>query len=105
MSETFAYNLWCQVQTQVSWDAAFVPVIEGDNAHVCSTLVEMEERVIVFGFMRAAMGKADVEYKTRIDAERVTAEFKTKSTKRIDAGRNPIEDSPLFGGERQGGLF
>lgn len=50
-------------------------------------------------------GTADTEYESRIDAERCTAEFGTKSTRRLDAGRKPIEDSPLFGGERQMGLF
>jgi len=50
-------------------------------------------------------GAADVERESRLDAERVTLEFGTKSTKRLDSGRQQIEDSPLFGGERQGGLF
>lgn len=47
----------------------------------------------------------DPEYKPRIDAERVTWELRTKSTRRLDAGRQSIEDSPLFGGQRQQGLF
>jgi hypothetical protein len=40
-----------------------------------------------------------------IEAERITWEFRTKSTKRLDAGKQSIEDSPLFGGERQESLF
>lgn len=47
----------------------------------------------------------DREYQARLDAERVTAEFKTKSTRHIDAGKLPIEESPLFGGRAQGELF
>jgi len=52
-------------------------------------------------------GSADPEYSTRIDAQRVTREFQTKSTRRLDSGsgHEPIEDSPLFGGARQGDLF
>lgn len=50
-------------------------------------------------------GAADVEFKSRIDAEAVTAEFATKSARRLDAGRAPITDSPLFGGPAQGSLF
>ena len=49
--------------------------------------------------------RPDREYSTRIDAERVTLEFAQASTKRVDGGRQPIEDSPLFGGPRQRGLF
>jgi hypothetical protein len=40
-----------------------------------------------------------------LEAERITWEFRTKSTKRLDAGKRSIEDSPLFGGERQEDLF
>ena len=50
-------------------------------------------------------GAADPEYQTRIDAERVTAEFGSKSRRRLDAGRKPITESPLFGGEAQLSLF
>jgi hypothetical protein len=49
--------------------------------------------------------EADPEYKTRIDAQRVTWEMKRKSARRLDSGRKPIDDSPLFGGDRQGTLF
>jgi hypothetical protein len=50
-------------------------------------------------------GQADREYQSRIDADRATLELKQKSRRQVDAGRQSIEDSPLFGGERQGGLF
>jgi hypothetical protein len=51
-------------------------------------------------------GAADVEYKSRIAAEAVTAEFATRSTRRADCGREPIEDAPIFGnGPAQGSLF
>jgi hypothetical protein len=49
-------------------------------------------------------GQADPEYASRIDAQRVTAEFAT-STRSIDQGRKPITEAPLFGGEAQGSLF
>lgn len=48
---------------------------------------------------------ADTEREAKLDAERVTLEFRQKSTKRLDAGRRSIEDSPLFGGERQEEMF
>lgn len=47
----------------------------------------------------------DLEYSSRLDAERVTLEFRTKSTRRLDAGKLPIEESPLFGGPAQRELF
>ena len=50
-------------------------------------------------------GRADAEREGRIDAERVTWEMKAKSTRRVDGGRKSIEDSPLFGGPRQGDFF
>lgn len=53
----------------------------------------------------AAMQASFQEQAQRIDAERCTLEFATASRKRIDNGRKPIEDSPLFGGERQESLF
>lgn len=49
--------------------------------------------------------EADPEYTTRLEAARVTLEFGSKSTKRLDGGREPIEESPLWGGTRQRGLF
>lgn len=48
---------------------------------------------------------ADPEYSTRLDAQRATLELQRKSSRRADAGAQSIEDSPLFGGERQGRLF
>ena len=52
-------------------------------------------------------GAADMERESRLDAERVTLEFASKSTRRLDAGKQPISDSPLFSpdGPAQGGLF
>ena len=49
--------------------------------------------------------QADTEYTSRIDAQRVTLELAQRSTRRVDAGRESIEDSPLFGGTRQQDLF
>jgi hypothetical protein len=48
---------------------------------------------------------ADMEYSTRIDADRVTLEFGSKSARRLDSGKRPITDSPLFGGPAQGDLW
>jgi hypothetical protein len=50
-------------------------------------------------------GTADTERETRIEAERVTLEFAQKSTRKLDAGKRPMSDSPLFGGEAQASLF
>jgi hypothetical protein len=50
-------------------------------------------------------GEADPERGAKLEAERATLEYRQKSTKRIDAGRVPIEESPLFGGRAQGNLF
>ena len=50
-------------------------------------------------------GAADREYQSRIEAERITAEFATRSARRLDAGKAPIMDAPLFGGPAQGELF
>jgi len=51
------------------------------------------------------LAEADTERSARLDAERVTIEFRAKSTRRLDAGREPITDSPLFGGPAQQELF
>jgi len=48
---------------------------------------------------------ADLEYSTRIDADRVTLEFGARSSRKADSGKQPITDSPLFGGPAQGDLF
>jgi len=48
---------------------------------------------------------ADPEYQTRIDAQRVTLEFRTRSRRPLDSGKAPITDGPLFGGPAQGELF
>jgi hypothetical protein len=50
-------------------------------------------------------GEADREYESRLEAERITLEFATKSSRRVDAGKRPITESPLFGGPAQGELF
>jgi len=50
-------------------------------------------------------GTADPERESKFDAARVTLEFAQKSTRKLDAGRQPITDSPLFGGPSQSTLF
>ena len=56
-------------------------------------------------FQNGLQGNADMERESKLDAERVTWEFATKSNKKLDRGRRPIEESPLFGGEKQESLF
>lgn len=53
----------------------------------------------------AQFNRECAEQEARIEGERLTLEFGTRSTRRLDAGARPIEESPLFGGEAQGGLF
>jgi hypothetical protein len=48
---------------------------------------------------------ADLERESKLDAERVTLQFRQASTRRLDAGRRPITESPLFGGPAQTELF
>jgi hypothetical protein len=50
-------------------------------------------------------GQADTERESRLDAERCTLEMRQRSTRRLDAGREPFSESPLFGGSAQGSLF
>jgi hypothetical protein len=50
-------------------------------------------------------GAADVEFETRLDAERVTLEFAQACARKLDAGAQPIAESPLFDGPAQGELF
>lgn len=52
---------------------------------------------------RSLLGEADPEYSTRIDAARVTAEFKSAIQPRKPQHHHG--DLPLFGGERQEELF
>jgi hypothetical protein len=61
---------------------------------------EHEVQTLVLAELR---GKADPEYQTRIEADRVTAEWRVKLTPTTP--QEWVEDLPLFGGERQGGLF
>lgn len=51
------------------------------------------------------LGEADTEWGHRIDAERVTLQFSVRSTRKLDTGKLPIDESPLFGGRRQQSLF
>jgi hypothetical protein len=47
----------------------------------------------------------DPEYQSRIEAERLTWQLKLKSDRRLDSGKVPITESPLFGGSTQSDLF
>ena len=48
-------------------------------------------------------GESDAEYEARIDAQRVTVEW--RAAIRASGKQYSIDDLPLFGGERQGELF
>jgi hypothetical protein len=41
----------------------------------------------------------------RIEGERLTLAMSSKSATKLDAGRRPIEESPLFGGQAQQEMF
>lgn len=40
-----------------------------------------------------------------LTGEQLTAAFAAPSKRKFDRGRKPIEDSPLFGGDRQEEMF
>lgn len=71
------------------------------------TQVEMEAARQATAWMEPPpiAGQADREYQTRIEAQRCTLEFAQKLSRRLDAGKSPIEESPLFGGRAQADLF
>jgi hypothetical protein len=48
----------------------------------------------------AIAGAADVEFQTRLDAQRVSLQFAQKSTRKLDAGKIPFDQSPLFSQDR-----
>jgi hypothetical protein len=48
-------------------------------------------------------GEADTERESRLDAERVTWEF--RSARAPQRPQKAVEDLPLFGGERQKEMF
>lgn len=48
---------------------------------------------------------ADLEASAVLEAERCTLEFGSRNPRRVDAGRQPMDESPLFGGPRQKDLF
>jgi hypothetical protein len=50
-------------------------------------------------------GAADLEFNTRLEAERCTWEFRQKLSRPLDSGRRPFLESPLFGEQGQGSLF
>ena len=53
----------------------------------------------------AVRGKATQRFKAETSGKQLSAEFGTKSAKRLDRGKKPIADAPLFGGEPQIDLF
>lgn len=53
----------------------------------------------------AARGKATQQFEAQTAGKQLTAEFGTKSAKRLDSGKKPVADAPLFGGEPEIDLF
>ena len=71
-------------------------------------LIKLREDLWGFDGFPMACAQAHVNmatYQGRLDADRVTAAWRTRDPKRLDTGKRPIEESPLFGGERQGSLW
>jgi hypothetical protein len=62
------------------------------------TQAEMERQV-------QFVGSLCKEALDRIEGERLTLEFAAKSPRRVDGGKRPITDAPLFGGPAQEDLF
>src|SRR5438309_1289532 len=60
---------------------------------------ELEEVTPLQSSMYA--GEGDPEREAKLDAERVTLEFRQKSAQQFDRGKRPINESPLFDGEAQ----
>lgn len=52
-----------------------------------------------------ARRQATKQFKAEVGGKQLTAEFGTKSQKKLDAGKKQIADAPLFGGDRQVDLF
>ena len=61
--------------------------------------------LIVPFLIRHGVTEADIEREAKLDAERCTLQFAQASTRRLDCGKRPIEESPLFGGSKQEELF
>ena len=72
---------------------------------MASAKVEKTIRLILRDSSKPAslFGEADLEWGSRIEAQRVTAQFRVPIVPKVP--QNAIEDLPLFGGERQGDLF
>lgn len=68
----------------------------------------MAKKILPFTFRRDPLppiaGEADMEYESRIQAAQCTVAFSAKLGN-LDCGKEPIEHSPLFGGNPQGELF
>lgn len=50
-------------------------------------------------------GKSDLEFDSRLEAQRVTLQFGQRSNRRLDVARLPMAESPLFGGRAQKEMF
>lgn len=69
-------------------------------------MIRKQEQTLLSAKFAVDLGAAGVnnaEYATRIEAARVTAQFRVPIAPTVP--QNAIEDLPLFGGERQGDLF
>ncbi len=100
-----------------SLTAAQKRAIEESNQYLTATVTVQENYLTVEQYLRgqrtlekecespAIAGEADVERGSRLDAERCTLQFAQASTRRLDCGKRPFEESPLFGGAAQQDLF
>ena len=56
-------------------------------------------------YLPPMIGSADLSYLPRLESARVTAEWRTRSARKLDTGRMPMDESPIFGGRKQQELF
>ena len=77
----------------------------GNGLSDCYTAAEVARVAEPYRVAPTLAAEADTERGARIEAERVTLEFGSKSARRLDSGRRPITESPLFGGEPQESLW
>lgn len=112
-------KLWTvEIQTDEGWDC-YTQTLREDHAAVrAQEQADFREQWTRYGregkhhrtMVKPTNGLLRASQPAILDSERLlgsrlTAEMATRSTRRIDGGQSSIEDSPLFGGERQGELL
>ncbi len=83
--------------------AGFTSLFEGDTPECCVDGSMTAEEYTAAFLPPPLAGEADPEYQTRIEAARLTWQFRDaiRPTKRVDSW----QDLPLFGGPRQQEIF